>query len=112
MLLVATVSLVPASVIVKSGFYFTGIDKWFHAAMYCVLAILLFLAWRQSRFFTIKAITVLAFTLAFVYSLILEILQATIVSIDRSFEWLDLLANALGAISGIFIMILLFIKKK
>lgn len=87
-------------------------DKWLHAVMYCTLVILLFFAWRQARFFTLRMITLIAFTLAFVYSLILEILQAMIVSLARSFEWWDLLANALGAFTGIFIMILLFSKRK
>lgn len=110
--LVAMVSLLPSSVIVQSGFYFSGMDKWVHGIMYCFLAIQLFFLFPKKTNITLKIIIFFTFTLAFVYSLIIEMLQEIIESLSRSFEWWDLAANAMGAITGIFLVILIHSRSR
>jgi VanZ family protein len=87
-------------------------DKWVHGIMYCILSVLLFLVLPHKKSATLKIITLITFALAFLYSLFIEVLQGTIKSLARSFEWYDLLANAVGVVVGIILVVSLYLKLK
>lgn len=82
--------------------------------MYCILAVLLFLVLPQKTNTKLRIIMFFTFILAFVYSLVIELLQGWIKSLSRSFEWWDLWANAAGAMAGIMVMLFIYprIRKK
>lgn len=78
-------------------------DKWVHAGIFFVLALLLV---RGMKFTYVRAahITTLLFALAICipYGGLLEIMQGTLFQ-DRSADLLDFIANSFGAIAGVLV---------
>ncbi|HDS06732.1 MAG TPA: hypothetical protein ENO05_03815 [Bacteroides sp.] len=97
-IVIALLSLIPGNSMPDSSlFSIPALDKIGHFSMYAFLG---FVALLEShckpscfRFHTLLLLCI------FSLSIIIEVLQATVVS-TRSAEWLDLLANASGLLSG------------
>ena len=86
-------------------------DKFAHACMYGMLAFLLMKAcYRQysSWYIRYNAIKITAVA-AIVYGGLIEIYQELLLA-DRYGDWLDLIANIIGAFLGIFIFRLIFFE--
>lgn len=74
------------------------LDKWVHGAVYGVFLFLLLMGWRRHRSALTLSNYSAAIMVAVSYGGIMEILQ--LLSEERSFEWLDIAANTIGAIVG------------
>jgi len=97
-LAIAVLSLLPDSTMPDSSlFSFRFLDKIAHFSMYGAFG---FTALLENRCKSRCAVdhSLLLFTI-FLLSALIEILQATVVE-TRSAEWLDLMANGFGLISG------------
>jgi VanZ family protein len=93
-------SLMPASGLPKNPWFeFFFIDKWVHVFIYALLASLLFYAWRKNNLES-KSIFILLICVG--YGLLMEVLQENFTA-TRHFELLDAVADAGGALSGIFV---------
>ena len=100
---IAVLSLVrlkPASV------SFTNVDKIGHAIAYFTLAF----SWFQVSGVNKKRL-LSVFICCFFYGIIIEVLQATITNY-RSGEFYDILANSLGIVLALAVMVAFFSKKK
>ena len=92
----------PGSGLTPTGpFGLVGADKWLHAATYAALVVLVAYAmWTIT-----PRLLVVAITLAAVYGAGLEVVQSFLPL--RSFDLLDMLANALGALlAGVVLWVL------
>ncbi|MEM9991011.1 MAG: VanZ family protein [Bacteroidota bacterium] len=76
-----------------------GWDKVAHAFVYCILTVLLFYGWRGKKP-DIKIIW-MAFGIATSYGILMEIVQYSFFP-NRYFEVLDIIANIVGAMLGVF----------
>ncbi|ADY29702.1 VanZ family protein [Cellulophaga lytica] len=89
------------------------IDKLVHFTFYSVATLLGVLSLKD--FFNIKKVkTLIIWYLAFiliVYGIIIEILQHTI-TVTRSAEFLDFVANTIGVFVGLFVAKQLFLKER
>lgn len=95
---IVLLSLIPSSSMPESRLFAIGfLDKIVHMGMYGSLGLLALFERRckQQCFFN-EFLFLLAL---FALSLLMEILQATVVA-TRSAEWLDLVANALGLVGA------------
>lgn len=87
---------------------FEGADKIVHAGLYFVLAALLLYGFHRAgrlRKTTIAA----AIILSILYGALMELAQQHLFT-NRSFEWADILANAVGAVASLMILNLFFNK--
>tara|TARA_Y100000589_G_scaffold321098_1_gene351877 strand:- start:83943 stop:84269 length:327 start_codon:yes stop_codon:yes gene_type:complete len=82
---------------------FKGADKLVHISMYAMLAFSVLLAYRRYYFRLNKRTKILINTFIFsaAYGVLMEYAQKY-VFINRSFELMDIVANSIGAILGIF----------
>jgi VanZ family protein len=101
LLLLAWLTLMPASYFIHSPVFFKGADKVVHGIIYSILSFLLFLLFIEISPKSKQKNIVYVFFLASAYGLLMEILQLAIRSVSRSFEVADILANVIGVISGI-----------
>ncbi|MEM0940782.1 MAG: VanZ family protein [Bacteroidota bacterium] len=74
------------------------IDKWEHTFAYLILSFSFLLALKKSRRFT-KHLSLVVLFSACIYGFALEFIQYQFFT-NRSFEWIDALANVLGAVLG------------
>lgn len=78
-------------------------DKWVHAGVFFILAVLLI---RAMKFTYVRAAhtTAVLFALAVCipYGGLLEIMQGTLFQ-DRSADWMDFVANSFGAVCGVLV---------
>lgn len=96
--IIVLLSLIPSSSMPESRLFAIGfLDKIVHMGMYGSLGLLALFERRckQQCFFKEFLFLLSLFAL----SLLMEILQATVVA-TRSAEWLDLVANALGLVGA------------
>jgi VanZ family protein len=84
--------------------FFNNADKLVHAAMYFVLTFVIIYQYRREA--TKNWVLILLATLAFSYSVLMEILQMTVTT-NRKFEGYDILANFTGVILGVTLFLLL-----
>jgi len=95
-LLLAWLTLAPASLVEA---YYPKIilaDKLVHFLCYGMLVLLARLAFRNPR--RVQVAAWLVPVLALIYGFGLEVAQGLLVQYHRSFEWADMLANGLGAV--------------
>lgn len=74
------------------------LDKWVHGVVYGVFSILLLIGWKRYKSALELNHYYPAILLATSYGIVMETLQ--FFSKERSFEWLDIAANAMGALLG------------
>jgi glycopeptide antibiotics resistance protein len=78
-------------------------DKWVHAGIFFVLAVLLMRALKRTYRTTSHAATLLiTLSVCIVYGGLLEIMQGTVFE-DRSADVLDFIANSFGAVCGVLV---------
>jgi len=94
-------SVIPPGYFDNGSVYFKDADKVVHFVIYSILSFLLFLLFIEIRPKSKQKNAVYVFFLASAYGLLMEILQLVIRSVSRSFEAADIVANVLGALSGI-----------
>ena len=104
-IVIALLSLAPASSFpIDSIWYIPHIDKIVHILMYASLGFVALMESRCSRnCHGLNLLTLLAILLA---SGLIEVLQATVV-LSRGAQWIDLLANFLGLVSGYLAFLLI-----
>lgn len=97
-IVIALLSLAPSSKFpIESVWYIPYIDKIVHIIMYGSFGfVALMESRRTSKSYAFHFLILLAIFLA---SALIEVLQATVV-LSRGAEWVDLLANLLGLLSG------------
>lgn len=81
------------------------LDKWEHTFAYFVLSMSFLIAFKKSKRLT-KVISLQVLVLAGAYGLILEYIQYQFFEY-RVFEWVDAVANMLGAVLGYLLFLLL-----
>lgn len=86
-------------------FPFSFVDKLAHFFVFMVLSIFLFADIKKDNknISNTKAL-LLVFLISLFYGIIIEILQS-VLTINRSAELLDILANMLGVLTGVFLQI-------
>ncbi len=100
--IIITLSLIPANEVPQIS-WFEGVDKVVHFCMY--LGFTWLLSWTlnlASKVF----VSFLIIILSIGWGLLMEILQM-IMHFGRTFEWMDVLANSLGALVGVMIYTLI-----
>ncbi len=100
LILLAWLSLAPASTFSNSLINFPGADKIIHGIIYMFLGLLLFLFLNEVRNPSIKT-NIYVFVSASGYGLLMELLQLWIRNSSRSFELADVVANCVGVVVGI-----------
>jgi len=86
-----------------------SVDKLLHFAVFSTLSLILIVAFKRQcsfRFFRYRA-TIIALLLALAYGIALEYVQMRYFE-GRTAEWLDAVANSLGAIFGIIIFKIIY----
>jgi glycopeptide antibiotics resistance protein len=76
-----------------------NLDKWIHAFLYFVLFILMYFGYRNTR--NVSAMFWVSFICCVTYGVGIELFQAYFLT-DRSGDIPDAVANAMGAVFGIF----------
>jgi VanZ family protein len=78
-------------------------DKVVHVSIYMVLGSVTYYGWtRQFQFASLRTSTVLKVILVLaLYGLTIEVMQGTL-TVDRSFDLWDALANSVGAVIGTY----------
>ena len=106
--LIFVLSAIPGDTIVLPSFW--NSDKFAHIFMYFVLAVLILLTllWAQRDISFIES-ALLTFLVSIAYGGIIEILQQY-VFIHRNGDFLDFIANSIGAALGVIFM--LYFKKR
>ena len=84
------------------------VDKWHHTFAYFVLSFSFLLAYKRTHRLT-KQISILVLLSSAGYGLALELVQYLFFEY-RYFEWVDALANVLGAIIGFVLFRIIFGK--
>jgi VanZ family protein len=87
------------------SFYFKGMDKFIHGAMYGTLAMLVlneYLKKRSLKFWPIFLLIIITWA----YSILMELLQYFFIEY-RSGDFKDALANIIGILVGVFFLFLL-----
>jgi Na+/glutamate symporter len=75
-------------------------DKIYHALAYTVFAVL---AYNYFQKILSRNVTYISFLVCFFYGIILEVLQK-VLNTNRTFDTLDILANGLGILIGLFVI--------
>lgn len=105
-ILILILSIMPTDIHGETpSFYFVGMDKFIHGAMYGTLSMLVlneYLKKRSLKFWPV--LILILFTWA--YSIFMELLQYFLIEY-RSGEFKDVLANIIGILLGVGILILL-----
>ena len=104
LVLLAWLSLMPASNFSNSLINFKGADKIVHGIIYLILAMLMFLPFIKLKQKSMMKISFIVFILASGYGLLMEFLQLWIRSVSRSFETGDIIANCIGVVTGIVLV--------
>jgi VanZ family protein len=98
----------PGSALPKENWFNrVGFDKVVH---FCFFAALLFL-WRTAYDKTLKNLTAVLLSFGFIYGILIEIIQTKWVP-NRSFDLYDIVADAVGAVMGIFVWLRVYKKNK
>jgi VanZ family protein len=78
-------------------------DKWVHAGIFFILALLLMRAIKRTYSDATHITTVLlALAVCVPYGGLLEVMQGTLFR-DRSADWMDFVANSFGAVCGVLV---------
>ncbi len=85
----------PPGLVIKALDLFPQVDKVLHFLVYGVLALLL--RWALTVHHQLRAGFTTVVLGAVAYGLFMECLQALLVAYARSFEWMDIVSNSLGA---------------
>ncbi len=82
---------------------FEGFDKIIHGSIFAVFVLLMVVGFiKQRKYIKLRTkAKSIALTIGIVIGVILEIVQSAVP--DRSFEWLDMLANVGGSLTGILL---------
>lgn len=84
------------------------LDKLVHAGMYAILTLLMiigFLKQRKSNYIRFNAIRLSVIVTA-IYGILMEIIQSF--TPERGFDWIDMMANILGAFLGFGLFVLIY----
>jgi VanZ family protein len=100
-------SLTPAKYYRNFKFQFVPSDSTIHFLMYLILSILLFLTLLRFERKPIK-LGIATISISVAIGILMEILQLSFVSLNRSFEWKDVMMNFLGSVLGALICIVVF----
>lgn len=109
LLFIAAACLIPSRNIPKSP-YFT-FDKLFHTIIFACLTFQLMVGLKKQFTFIRLRYQAVPFTIIFsiCYGLLMELLQGLFLS-DRSFDFMDVLANSVGVIIGWVFFTLIFYR--
>jgi hypothetical protein len=85
------------------GWSFLMLDKLFHFGLFAVLVFLLVWGFAKQKKFNFLHKQPFQFSLliGFIYAVVAEFLQQ--LTINRAFEWQDMLANIIGCIGGLLV---------
>ena len=99
----------PAKEIPSASFYFKGMDKLVHFAMYLFLVYFWIAGMKRQNISPPlrKKAFYLAVLGAFILGVFMEIIQHFYIK-NRYFETLDLIANGIGCIFGVFLFRIIF----
>jgi VanZ family protein len=98
--------LMPGENIPNSGIDIPHLDKYLHFIMFAVLSFL-FLLQKVKRKQKVTIREKIAVCLVIVcFGLIVEIIQECFI-LDRHFDWWDVVANTLGTIAGVLLLLLI-----
>lgn len=91
---------------------FLSLDKLAHASVFCILVHLLIVGFKKqySSFYLRYHARIWAFAIGVIYGIAIELIQMFF-STDRSAEFLDLIANTFGCLSGILLFRLIYGKE-
>lgn len=112
-LLILLLSLVPGKNLPEINLFdFLSFDKLAHVFMYAMLVFLLTTGCKRqyAKSWLRYHAKLTAFWISFSYGLLLEITQLLLTT-DRYFDWLDVIANTLGAAVGIVFFLLIYGKQ-
>lgn len=111
MVFVTLFSLFSFSGVETSRFNTPHLDKAVHFTFYFVMVLLAFLAKRKGQFPHKESLKVLKYIVLFAicYGIIIEIVQH-IATVNRHGDPLDVLANSIGAITGMILLRFLFLR--
>lgn len=103
-------SALPGKEIPESGL--EGFDKLIHATLYAILCFLLCIAFYKQLIFSYKRFKVSQYAalIAFSYGFLMELMQHFFCT-NRSFEFMDLVANSVGCLVGVLLFKFIFNKK-
>ncbi|MBT8312277.1 MAG: VanZ family protein, partial [Flavobacteriaceae bacterium] len=112
-LLITVLSLLRFSNDPDGGLDIPHMDKAVHFLFYFVAAILgsLYLREATKRTISLSKALILSLLFAVVYGMIIEVIQSALTDY-RSGEFEDILANSLGAITGVLLLKFLFSGKR
>lgn len=100
-LVIFLLCLTPAQTLPEVGV--VNFDKLVHTAMFAVLTVLLARGFYQQTRFNVLQVhyLLLAALISIAYGGILELLQAVIIVLNRSGDWVDFVFDALGAVLAV-----------
>jgi VanZ family protein len=107
LIIITFLSLMPADDVPEIVF-FNGIDKLVHFCMYLGLTWLICWSLHSDKK---KSDSYIVIILTICLGAVLELFQL-VMHYGRSFEWLDILANSIGAIGGVLIYNLMILRMK
>ncbi|MCF8346022.1 MAG: VanZ family protein [Bacteroidales bacterium] len=104
-ILILILSIIPPDISGSApSFYFPGMDKIIHALMYGSFTVVVLHEFLKNRHYRITTI-IWILSGIFVYSVLMEILQLTLIAYRSGDVW-DILANLTGILSGTGLMFL------
>ncbi len=111
-ILLAVLSLIPGGAGHFQLFGIPNLDKIGHFGMYAIWTLLVFYAWKSNSGFTASKVMWLTFLIGTVIGVGLEFLQNTM-TLGRTLEIADMIANGLGSLSGALsgLLIHLFLRR-
>ncbi|XLS29813.1 VanZ family protein [Flavobacteriaceae bacterium M23B6Z8] len=96
----------------KLDLQFSFGDKLVHLIFYLVLTILLYLYLRKEhQKYQKRKVLTIASVFSLIYGMIIEVLQG-ILPYKRSADWLDVVANSVGIVFAILIIVMVIDKSK
>ncbi len=99
--IIVYLSLMPASDLPNHDlFRLLFVDKWIHAFLFFILALLLFYSWEINESYLLKAV-VLSFT-CILFGISIEVMQNEFTT-TRKFEWLDIVSDSVGTLAYVAI---------
>lgn len=94
---VVSIIRVPEHQVIQPLFAIPGYDKWAHFGIYALLSLLILRGWQREKMPPLD-LHALVFALCVVFGGMIEVQQS--LTPYRSFELMDLAADALGALTG------------